>query len=108
MSERSYLEPHFRYYTQNEADFYRVALVNGPPLPEYATADYRLGAFDAMTVGLKYGWKTAGDNDMSVRLEYYMQDGDIPSEQLIGNQVNRDLYPDLDAIIMQFSYRVGL
>jgi hypothetical protein len=42
---------------------------------------------------------------MSVRLEYYMQDGTAPSGQVIGNQANFSLYPDLDAIIAQFSYR---
>ena len=108
MSDRSYLEPHLRYYMQSEADFYRVALVEGAPAFEFASADYRLGDFDAITAGLKYGWKTQGGNDFSVRLEYYMQDGEIPSEQIVGNQAGRDLYPDLDAVIVQFSYRFGL
>jgi hypothetical protein len=42
---------------------------------------------------------------MSVRLEYYIQDGSVPSDQVIGNQAGRTLYPDLDAVIVQFSYR---
>lgn len=107
LSDRTYLEPHLRYYTQSEAEFYQVALVDGAPAVSFASADYRLGDFDAITIGLKYGWKTASDNDMSVRLEYYTHDGDIPPEQIIGNQADRELYPDLDAIIAQFSYRFG-
>jgi hypothetical protein len=103
--DRRYFEPHLRFYTQSAAEFYRISLVDGAPPLLFASSDYRLGDFDAVTVGLKYGWKTRSDNEMSVRLEYYMQDGSVPSDQIIGNQANLDLYPDLDAVIAQFSYR---
>jgi hypothetical protein len=107
LSDTRYLEPHVRFYTQNEAEFYRIGVVDGVPLPTYASSDYRLGDFDAITVGLKYGWQTKGGNDMSVRLELYQQRGSIPSDRLIGNQVGLVDYPDLDAIIVQYSYRFG-
>ncbi len=100
-----YLEPHLRFYTQTEAEFYRLSLVGGAALPNYASSDYRLGDFDAITAGVKYGWKTRNDNDMSVRVEWYQQTGTVPAEQIIGNQANRDNYPDLNALIVQFSYR---
>lgn len=102
-----YLEPHLRLYTQSAAEFYRISLTDGEPLPEYASADYRLADFDAVTAGLKFGWQTGGGNDMSLRLEYYGQTGNIPSGQLIGTQGDRDVYPDLDAIIFQYSYHFG-
>ena len=105
LGENSYLEPHFRYYTQTEAEFYRLSLDSSQPLPQFASSDYRLGNFDAITAGLKYGWKTRNDNDMSIRVEWYMQSGDVPANQLIGNQALRDNYPDLNAIVVQFSYR---
>lgn len=101
----SYLEPHVRFYTQTEAEFYQLSLVDGQPLPQFASADYRLGDFDGTTVGLKYGWKTRNDNDMSIRVEWYQQSGRVPGEQIIGNQAGRDNYPDLNAVIAQFSYR---
>jgi opacity protein-like surface antigen len=107
MGDNRYLEPHVRFYSQSEAEFYRASLVDSDPLPLYASADYRLGDFDAITAGIKYGWKTASGSDMSVRLEYYRQDGDVPAEQIIGNQSQRNLYPGLDAIIFNFSYRFG-
>jgi hypothetical protein len=100
-----YLEPHLRFYTQSEAEFYRLSITAGAPLPLYASSDYRLGNFDAITAGVKYGWKTRNDNDMSVRVELYQQSGSIPSGQIIGNQAGRDNYPDLNALIVQFSYR---
>jgi hypothetical protein len=102
-----YLEPHLRVYTQSEADFYSLSLVDGDPLPENASADYRLGNFDAVTAGLKYGWKTANGNDMNVRLEVYRQTANVSESQLIGNQVGRENAPDLNAIIFQFGYRFG-
>ena len=103
-----YLEPHIRYYTQTEAEFYRATLTAGDPLPLYASPDYRLGNFDAITAGIKYGWRTNSGHDLGLRLEYYMQDGDVPGNQLIGNQLQRDMYPGLNAIIFNFSYRFGL
>jgi hypothetical protein len=104
LGERSYLEPHLRFYTQSEANFYTISLVDGVALPAFASADYRLGSFDAITAGLKYGWKTRGGTEMSVRAELYQQSGSIPGDRLFGNQVGRETYPDLDAIIVQFSY----
>lgn len=108
MGGSRYLEPHLRFYTQGEADFYRVSLRDGEPLPGFASADYRLGRFDALTAGLKYGWQTDSGHDLSLRLEYYRQDGEVPAGQLIGGQDGSTLYPGLDAIIFNFSYGFDL
>lgn len=102
-----FVEPHLRYYTQSEADFFRVSLTEGEPLPLYASSDYRLGDFDALTAGLKYGWMTSGGNEWNLRLEWYMQRGELDESQLIGNQPGMVEYPDLDAIIFQVGYRFG-
>ncbi len=108
LGDSSYIQPHLRYYTQTEAEFWQLSLVNGTPLPVYASADYRLGNFDAITVGLKYGWETANGNEMSVRGELYQQSGVVPDGQIIGNQAGRENFPDLDAVILQFSYQFDL
>jgi hypothetical protein len=105
LGNNNYLEPHLRLYTQTEAEFYRLSITDGAPLPLYASSDYRLGNFDAITAGVKYGWKTRNQNDMSVRVEFYQQSGSVPNGQIIGNQAGRDNYPDLNALIVQFSYR---
>jgi hypothetical protein len=107
MQSNRYLEPHLRFYTQTDAEFYSLSLDGSPgaALPVYASSDYRLGNFDAITAGLKFGWKTRNDNDMSVRVELYRQTGSIPAGKIIGNQAARDNYPDLNALIVQFSYR---
>ena len=102
-----YVEPHLRYYTQSAADFYQLSLVDGEPVPEFASADYRLADFDAITAGLKIGGALQGGREWSARLEYYQQDGDVSSDQLIGNQSQRDQSPEVTAIIAQFGYRFG-
>ncbi|MDX1487457.1 MAG: DUF3570 domain-containing protein [Acidiferrobacterales bacterium] len=87
-----YLEPHVRFYTQSAADFYVPDLFSSSPLPTFASADYRLADFDAWTVGLNYGQTLSTKRQYNLRLEYYRQRGD-------------DAFPDLDAIIAQFSYK---
>lgn len=108
LGNSSYLEPHLRFYTQTEADFYRTSLANGSPLPVNASADYRLGNFDAITLGIKYGRKMDSGNEWNARLELYTADGSVPGNLLIGSsQAGREIYPDLDAIIFQVGYRFG-
>lgn len=107
LGDTRYLEPHVRFYTQTEAEFYQVGVVDGASLPLNASSDYRLGNFDAITAGLKYGWQLQNGNDMSFRLEVYQQRGSIPANRLIGNQIGAVEYPDLNAIIVQFSYGFG-
>jgi hypothetical protein len=104
----SYVEPHVRYYTQTAADFYRISLIAGQPSPQFASSDFRLGDFDAVTAGLKYGRETRRGAQWSVRIEYYQQDANVSTNLLIGNQVDRKRAPDLNAIIAQFSYRFRL
>ncbi|MGQ0587054.1 MAG: DUF3570 domain-containing protein [Gammaproteobacteria bacterium] len=98
-----YLEPHLRWYTQREADFYRAALFDGEEATlQHASADPRLGAFDGITVGLAYGRA-----DWSVRLEYYMQSGKaagVPAQAAAG-LAKFDLEPDLTALTSTFTYR---
>jgi Protein of unknown function (DUF3570) len=107
LNATDYLEPHLRFYRQSEAYFYRPSLNDGEPLPDYASADYRLGRFNAFTAGLKYGWTSANGSDMSVRLEWYRQTGKIPRNMLTGDQLLVNNFPDLNALILQFGYRFG-
>lgn len=100
----SYVEPHLRYYKQGEADFYRTVLFDGAPLPEYASADYRLADSEAFTAGVKYGHRTER-GEWSVRLEYYQQTAEPSPGSAVGDLANHDLIPDLNAVIVQFGYK---
>ena len=108
IGEFNYVEPHLRYYTQNAADFYRFSLLDGNPLPSFASADARLADLDGVTVGLKYGHRTVWGSEWNARVELYQQSGNVPGGQLIGNQSRRAVFPDLDAVIVQIGYRFKL
>ena len=104
LGNERYLEPHIRLYQQSATDFYQHSLTAIPGLGEYASADYRLGEFTATTLGLKYGMKFKNGNDLSLRGEYYLQTGDSNPDNAIGVQKTQDLYPDVNAIILQLNY----
>ncbi len=103
--QASYLQPHIRYYTQTEADFYRHHLVqgtdvdaNGNVLVDYASNDYRLAPSDTITLGLKYGHPLSSDSELGFRVELITQTVDnsgIPA----GEET-----PDLNAIVLQANY----
>jgi len=103
-SDNSYLEPHVRYYQQSAAEFYQPFLNQNQALPEFASADYRIGEMNAYTLGLKYGLRLSDGNDFAVRVEYYSQNPTDAGFSAPGALANQDLYPSIDALILQFSY----
>lgn len=104
LSDRTYLQPHIRYYTQTAADFYRHSLLASETVPDFVSADYRLAAFDGITYGLKYGKKLAKNSEVSGRVELIQQTGNSHPADAIGEQLNHDLYPGLTAVVLQLSY----
>lgn len=106
--EHQYLEPHLRWYSQSAANFYRAALYDGEEASvRHASADPRLGAFDAYTVGLKYGRTLASGNEWSARLEAYRQSGKAAGvpEQAAAGLSKFNLEPDLSAAMLTLGYR---
>jgi len=106
MSAAFYLEPHLRLYQQQGADFYRHSIVNTDLVPSYLSADYRLADMQATTVGLKFGFLSPGGHKSSVRLEYYRQSGNSHPSDALPNQRTLDLYPTVEAYIVQYNYRL--
>ena len=100
----NYLQPHYRYYRQTAADFYHHSLVDDGALPDYASADLRLGEMTGTTVGLKFGIPLS-DGEFNIRFEKMVQTGESHPADAIGVQRNFDLYPTLDATIVQIGYR---
>ncbi len=100
-----YLQPHVRYYMQSAADFYRVVLLDGDPVPEHASADYRLGELDGVTLGLKYGRPFGGDKEWSLRAEWYEQSLSVPAGASVGALSAFDLAPSVEAVIVQAGFR---
>lgn len=105
LTETTYIQPHIRYYQQTEADFYTPFLAEGAPLPEYASADYRLGKMSAITLGIKYGMQLDNGDELAFRIEYYQQTPKNPGIDAPGILQGEDLYPSVKALIAQVNYR---
>ncbi len=107
-SESSFLEPHVRVYTQTAADFYRFGLVEGAPLPQYATSDYRMTAFKSVTLGATVGFAPNGrlsTSEWTVRAEYIGQFGDSSPPGVVGVQTRFNLFPTVNVFTLAVNYR---
>lgn len=71
--KKHYWQPRFRYYNQSSANFYHYKLLDSDPIPEFASADYRLAGFISYRLGIKYGYKLSADNEVNLRVEYLEQ-----------------------------------
>ena len=97
-----YLQPHWRHYQQSAARFYRQTLIDGEETNlDYVSADYRLGDFTTDTIGLKYGILFDSGTEFNVRVERIQQQGETRKEDAVGKLSSIDLYPDMDATIIQ-------
>jgi len=105
-----YIEPTVRWYRQTAADFYTPWIMKAAaPITGYESSDSRLGAFHALTYGLKYAQKLSPhwflpDSEFNVRVEYYQQ---TFTEHMAVPQAleGLDLYPALKAILVQVGWR---
>lgn len=103
MSDKHYLEPNVRYYSQGAADFYRTSLAEGE-IPEFASSDYRLGEFTGLTLGLTYHRKIGANKFVGATVETYQTDG-TASDAPAGNGETRSVaYPDLNATNVRLRY----
>lgn len=104
IGNNSYLEPHFRIYQQSAAEFYQPFLNEPNVLPNYASADLRIGEMTTYTLGLKYGTLVNGGDELSFRLEYYTQKPTNAGFEQPGVLASQDLYEQVNAIIGQVTY----
>lgn len=101
------IEPHFRWYRQTAADFYRPYLVDGQPLPQYASADSRLTDFQAVTWGLKYAMPINDGDHISFSAEYYRQLGSRGPPDAVGILGQYDLFPPMSVVMVRMGYEHG-
>jgi hypothetical protein len=105
-----YIEPTVRWYRQTAADFYMPFITNTEtPTSAYESSDSRLGAFHALTYGVKYAQKLPGlgsrpQSEISIRAEYYQQTFEERVAVPAGLQ-GLDLYPGLKAVLVQIGWR---
>lgn len=107
LGDENYLEPHVRYYAQTQASFFRFGMINGAPLPDFATSDYRLGPLRTATVGATYGFHLPSyPGEWSVRAEYLAQFGNGHPHDAPGIQRTFDLFPTLSIGSLVIAYSV--
>jgi hypothetical protein len=105
-----YIEPTIRWYRQTAADFYLPFILNAEkPTMGDESSDSRLGAFHALTYGVKYAQKLPGlgsrpESEISIRAQYYQQTIDERAPVPVGLQ-GLDLYPALKAVLVQIGWR---
>jgi len=108
VTSAAFVEPHVRFYTQTAADFYRFGLVQGAPLPQYATSDYRMAGLQSVTLGATIGFAPGGrrrTSEWTVRAEYVGQFGDSSPPGTVGVQTRIDLFPAVNVFSMVVNYR---
>lgn len=101
---RFFLQPHYRYYQQTAADFYRHSLLKGETMPEYVSADFRLAEMESQTIGIKFGTLIGESAKLDIRWETLEQTGDSYPKDAIGDLKKQNLYPTLEASIVQISF----
>ncbi len=99
-----YGQLHLRYYQQSAANFYQPFLLVDEPLPEFASADYRIGEMMTYTLGIKLGQRLSGGHETAYRLEYYQQEPKNNGTEIPGQLQQFDVFPTQKAITAQFSY----
>jgi hypothetical protein len=90
-----------RYYHQSAANFYHAFLAGNAALPAFASSDTRLGRFDALTYGMKIGFRMSGRTELYLRGDYYNQMGDNRPTDAIGQLRNQNLFAGTKATIVQ-------
>ena len=106
LSTGRYFQPHVRFYSQTAADFYGRCYSTVQPVPPFATADHRLGEFDGLTFGVKYGQRRAARRMVGAPRVVLSRPASR-ARRRVGALASLDLYPDLNASIAQFSYKFG-
>ena len=102
------LEPHIRWYHQSASDYYVPSLIENQTMPDFASADYRIGKMSALTLGMQYMIPINNGNELKFMFEYYTQYGDSSPPGTIGSQLNYDMFPTLNAFMVRFGYNFNL
>lgn len=102
------VQPHMRYYQQSAASLYRAFLVQGAPLPQFASADARLARFNALTYGVKISLPVSPASDLTISGEYYRQYGDSSPPGTFGTLRSYDLFPAIKALMLRIGYSHSL
>ncbi len=99
-----YIEPNLRWYRQTAANFFENFLVAGQALPQYASADWRLGQFSGLTYGSKIGFAVTTKLEIYLRGEYYQQNGNGHPADAVGQLKQQNLFGGVNAGYAMFGF----
>ncbi len=108
LDESRYFEPHARFYQQNAASFFTPGLVLGQDLPQFATADQRLGRLTTYTIGATYAFPLFDLPGLwTVRADYIRQEGVGNPPSAVGVQQNFNLAPAVNttSLVVGYSFK---
>ncbi|MFT5503916.1 MAG: hypothetical protein ACI845_002091 [Gammaproteobacteria bacterium] len=103
-SDGSSFQPRVRFYRQTAADFYRHSLPESEGLPDSISADTRIAAYDAITIGFKYSIQEIDNKQHSLTFDYYEQSGEKHPADAIGLQKSQNLFPALRAAVFRYLF----
>lgn len=86
------------------SNFYQPFHLSNTALPNYMSADYRVGKMNGITLGIKYGMPMQNNTELSFRLEFFQQSSKSTGVEQPGTLKDFNLYPNIDAVIAQVSY----
>jgi hypothetical protein len=102
-----YLEPHYRWYTQTAAKFFRYSLFSGEPQSiDYASADPRLAELQSNTLGLRFANEIGQGVEWGIGVDYMVQTGDKHPPEAVGVQKNEELFHDLKALSITADFSI--
>lgn len=107
ITERLYVQPNIRIYTQSAADFYRSMLYTTEITPAYASADYRMAKMHTNSIGVKLGYKPLSGGEFTTRVEVMRQDGEQRPDDAVGVQKQAGVFPTLDAVLFHIGYTLA-
>ena len=102
LGSRFFIEPGARYYSQTAADFFHNYLLSGQALPTFASADSRLGKFDAVTGSLKLGFKLTPSAEVYMAVQDYRQSGTSHPAGAPGALASQNLFGGTNATSVLF------
>ena len=108
LPNHAFVQPHVRLYAQTAADFFRFELLQGDPLPAFASSDQRLGPLRTATLGATYGFRIPNaPGHWAVRGEYIRQWGNGHPDYAPSVQHDINLLPGVNTGTLLVTYSIG-
>lgn len=105
LGKKTYVEPHFRYYTQTAADFFNHGIESGTT-PRYASSDLRLAEMQSNTLGLRFARTESENSEWGVGVDYMVQTGNAHPGDAIGLQTTQNLFSELKALSVTADFSI--